>query len=375
MLYWTMKRVQESSLLELQVVVTGMHLSPEFGLTYKQIEADGFPIHKKVEMLLSADTPGSISRSTGLGIIGMASALEDLQPDMLVVLGDRFEILSAVIAAGFACIPVAHLHGGEATFGAIDESIRHSITKMSHVHFTATEDYRKRVIQLGEHPEFVYNVGAPGIENILSLDLMDRTELEQDPGIIFQKKNVLVTFHPVTLEQNSASLQMESLLAALDKIQDTGIIFTLPNADAGGRVIIEKINDWVKQNENRAAAFSSLGQLRYLSLLAQVDAVVGNSSSGLIEVPAFGIGTVNIGDRQAGRIRGETVIDCIPETAAIVEAIKRAVSDKFKTKIKHASSPYGKGKASLEVIKVLESIQLNNIIKKNFYDLPDVMHT
>jgi len=369
LLYWLMKEIQDDSALELQVIVTGMHLSPEFGLTWKQVERDGFIIHRKVEMLLSSDTPVGISKSIGLGVIGFADALEYLQPDLLVVLGDRFEIFAACQAAMVHRIPIAHIHGGEITEGAVDDAIRHAITKMSHLHFTATESYRQRVIQLGEQPQRVFNAGAPGLDNIFRLQLLDKPQLEQAIGFKLGKRNLLVTFHPVTLENATAASQFGNLLKALDCFDDSHIIFTLPNADADGRVIIGMIEQYRQRFPERIASFVSLGSLRYLSALKYMDAVVGNSSSGLIEAPAFKIGTINIGDRQKGRLCADSVIHCEPEVDAIVQAFNRLFSEKFQESLKTVENPYGNSGASAEIKELLKSQSLDGLLKKSFYDL------
>jgi GDP/UDP-N,N'-diacetylbacillosamine 2-epimerase (hydrolysing) len=308
LLYWLMKEIEADKDLELQLIVTGMHLSPEFGLTYKEIEKE-FKINKKIEMLLSSDTSIGISKSMGLAQISFAEAYEELKPDLVIVLGDRYEIFSATSAAMIGKIPVAHLHGGETTEGAFDESIRHSITKMSHLHFTATDEYKNRVIQLGEHPNRVFNVGGMGIENIKKLKLLTRDEFEKSIEFKLNKKNILVTFHPVTLENSTAKEQFQELLDVIDELKDTNIIFTKANSDTDGRVINQMIDEYVAKNFHKSIGFSSLGQLRYLSALQFVDAMVGNSSSGLTEAPSFRIGTINIGDRQKGRIKAESVID------------------------------------------------------------------
>jgi len=369
LLYWLMKEIQDDSALELQVIVTGMHLSPEFGLTWKQVEQDGFIIHRKVEMLLSSDTPVGISKSIGLGVIGFADALECLQPDVLVVLGDRFEIFAACQATMTHRIPIAHIHGGEITEGAVDDAIRHAITKMSHLHFTATESYRQRVIQLGEQPQRVFNAGAPGLDNIFRLQLLDKPQLEQAIGFKLGKRNLLVTFHPVTLENATAASQFGNLLKALDCFDDSHIIFTLPNADADGRVIIGMIEQYRQRFPERIASFVSLGSLRYLSALKYMDAVVGNSSSGLIEAPAFKIGTINIGDRQKGRLCADSVIHCEPEVDAIVQAFNRLFSEKFQESLKTVENPYGNSGASAEIKELLKSQSLDGLLKKSFYDL------
>jgi len=301
LLYWTMKEIKKDKKLELQIIATGMHLTHEFGLTYKQIEKDGFKINKKIEMVISADTPSSIVKSTGLGMIGFADALIDLKPDIMVILGDRYELLAAAYSATISRIPIAHLGGGEITLGAIDESIRHSITKMSHFHFCCHEDYRKRIIQLGEHQKNIYLVGGMGVEYIKRIRLLNRKTLEKQIGFRFSDKNLLVTFHPVTLEKNTAKKQFENLLYVLDKLKETKIIFTMPNSDAEGRIIQKLIINYVKKNKHKSTFFTYMGQKKYLSSLKYVDAVVGNSSSGIAEAPSFKIGTVNIGDRQKNR--------------------------------------------------------------------------
>ena len=368
LLYWLMKEIQEDPDLELQIIATGMHLSPEFGLTYRQIEDDGFRIDKKIEMLLSSDTPVGISKSMGLGMIGFAEAYAELNPDIIVLLGDRFEIFSAVASAMIARIPIAYLHGGEATEGLIDEPIRHSITKMSHLHFTATEGYRRRVVQLGESPARVFNVGGLGIDNIKKLKLMSRDEFENSIKFKLGQKNLLVTFHPVTLEHATAGEQFQNLLDVLDELQDTKIIFTKPNADTEGRIIVKMIDDYVSKNSHKAIAFVSLGQLRYLSALKFVDACVGNSSSGLAEAPTFKIGTINIGDRQRGRLKADSVIDCEPAKKSILTAIRKLYSKEFQDKFKNVKNPYGEGGAAEKIKKILKEVDLTDILKKEFYD-------
>jgi len=354
-------------------LVTGMHLSPEFGLTYQQVEQDGFFIDKKVELLLSSDSEVGITKSMGVGMICFSDALDELKPDILVVLGDRFEIFSAVSAAMIAKIPVAHLHGGESTEGVIDESIRHSITKMSHLHFTATEAYRRRVIQLGEQPERVFNVGAAGIDNIKRLKLLSKKKLEKALGFRLGKRNLLVTFHPVTLENSTAREQFSNLLSALDQLSGFHVIFTKANADTDGRIINEMIDRYVADNSGNCIAFTSLGQLRYLSAMQFIDGVVGNSSSGLLEVPSFKIGTVNIGDRQRGRIKARSVIDCAPLSASIKAALESLFSDEFQESLRSMVNPYGEGGAAEKVVKVLQDCSLEGILKKRFYDLPQIL--
>ncbi len=368
LLYWLMKEIEADSELELQLIVTGMHLSPEFGLTYKEIEKE-FKIDKKIEMLLSSDTSISISKSMGLAQISFAESYEELKPDIVVVLGDRYEIFSATSTAMIAKIPVAHLHGGERTEGAFDESIRHSITKMSYLHFTATQEYKNRVIQLGEHPNRVFNVGGMGIENIKRLKLLNKKEFEKSIEFKLNKKNILVTFHPVTLENSTAKEQFQELLDAIDEQEDTNIIFTKANSDTDGRVINQMIDEYVLKNSDKSICFTSLGQLRYLSALQFVDVVVGNSSSGLIEAPSFKIGTINIGDRQKGRIKAQSVIDCEPKKEEILKAFYKLYSDAFKELLKITKNPYGEGYASSKIIEKIKKNDFENILKKSFYDL------
>lgn len=369
LLYWLMKAIQDDDSFSLQIIATGMHLSPEFGLTYHEIEKD-FHIDKKIEILLSSDTPVGVSKSMGLAQISFAEAYEELAPDLVVVLGDRYEIFSAASAAMIANIPIAHIHGGETTEGAFDEAIRHSITKMSHLHFTATDEYRNRVIQLGEAPERVFNVGGMGIENIQRLALLDKKGFEKSIDFVLADKNLLVTFHPVTLESESAKKQFQALLNAVDAQENTHIIFTKANSDTDGRIINKMIDEYVAKNCHKAVGFTSLGQLRYLSALQYVDAVVGNSSSGMAEAPSFNIGTINIGDRQKGRIKAESVIDCLPTEQAIRQALLKVYSAEFQSQLKTVKNPYGDGCASNKIIHIIKSTKLHSMIKKNFYDLP-----
>lgn len=366
LLRWVMDGIRSSQELDLQVIATGMHLSPEFGLTYSEIEKDGFHVDFKVEMLLSSDTPVGITKSMGVGMIGFADALNELQPDLIVVLGDRFEIFAAVSAALVARIPVAHLHGGETTEGAFDEALRHSITKMSHLHFVAAEEYRKRVIQLGEHPDRVFNVGGLGIDNILKLNLLEKDELEESLNFKLGKKNLMITFHPVTLEKKSSAQHMKELLEALATLKETKLIFTLPNSDTDGRILFQMIENFVKEQPN-TKAFTSLGQVRYLSCIKYVDGVVGNSSSGLAEVPSFKKATINIGDRQRGRLKADSVIDCEPNKKSINNAIQKLYSTEFQEKLDTVKNPYGSGGASEALVNILESESLDGILKKTFY--------
>lgn len=369
LLHWLMKEIQADQRLQLQIVATGMHLSPEFGLTFKDIEADGFSIDEKVEMLLSSDTAIGIAKSIGLGTIGLADAFARLKPDMLVLLGDRFETFAAAQAALVARIPIAHLHGGETTEGAIDEALRHAITKMSHLHFTSAQAYRERVIQLGEDPQRVFNFGAAAMDNLCRVKLLDQSALEGALGFRLGRKNLLVTFHPVTLESASAGQQFAALLQALEALDGCHFIFTKPNADTDGRIIGDMIDAFAAHNKSTAAAFISLGQLRYLSTLRLVDGVVGNSSSGLIEAPSFGIGTVNIGDRQKGRIKADSVIDCAPDTKSIQAALERLFSDGFRQSLKTVVNPYGSGPVAQRIAHVLATTPLESVLKKAFYSL------
>lgn len=364
-----MQAIQKEEELELQIIATNMHLSPEFGLTYKEIERDGFHIDKKVEMLLSSDTSNATTKSVGLALIGFADAYEDLQPDLIVVLGDRFEILAAVSAALFYKIPVAHLHGGEITEGAYDDAIRHAITKMSHLHFTSTEEYRKRVIQLGEQPERVFNVGALGVENIRKVRLLSKKELEDSIHFVLGDKTLLVTYHPVTLEDSTAAEQCNNLLEVLETYSDYRIIFTLPNSDTDGRIIMDLIHGFVEKHADRSIAFTSLGKVRYLSALRYVSAVVGNSSSGIIEVPTFGIPTLNIGNRQKGRIAAKSVINCGTSREEIANGLQIILSEAIKEMAKKQNNPYEKENTSEAILRVLKNIPLENLIQKSFYNL------
>jgi len=367
LLYWLMKKIESDKELQLQLIVTGMHLSPEFGLTYQEIEKD-FKIDKKIEMLLSSDTSVGISKSMGLAQISFSESYENLQPNLIVVLGDRYEIFSAVSAAMIARIPIAHLHGGEATEGSIDESIRHSITKMSHLHFVATKEYKNRVIQLGEQPDRVFNVGGLGIDNINKLKLLSRKSFEQAINFSLGEKNILVTFHPVTLESSTAGIQFKELLGALDDLQDTNIIFTKANSDTDGRIINRMIDDYVTNHDN-TISFTSMGQLNYLSALQFVDAVVGNSSSGLLEAPSFKIATINVGDRQSGRIQAESVINCDPNSESIALSIKKIYTTSFQKKLLNTVNPYEQKNSSEKILQIIKNFNITNIIKKKFHDI------
>lgn len=369
-LFWLMKEIQDDPDLELQIIATCMHLSPEFGLTYRSIEKDGYRIDRKIDMLLSNDSPVAVSKSVGLGMIGFADAYEQLKPDLIVALGDRYEMLASCAAAVLARVPIAHIHGGEITNGAYDESIRHSITKMATYHFVATEEYRRRVLQLGEEASRVFCYGAPGIDNIRRLKLMRREEFEKTAGIKLGKRNILSTFHPPTLDDIAPESQFEQLLSAFDKLNDTKIIFTYPNADVGSSPLIEMLSGYVRKNKEKCHLVRSLGQLKYLSALQFVDAVVGNSSSGIIEAPSFCIPTINIGDRQDGRVMCPTVITCEPKEREISMALDKAFSKSFRDSIKNAINPYGDGTASCKIKDKLKQVAVGRgAVRKTFVDL------
>lgn len=366
-----MQEINKDNDLELYLIVSGMHLSPEFGMTYQEIEEDGFEINAKVEMLLSSDSPAGISKSIGLGVIGFADEFQRADLDMLILLGDRYEALSAAISAMVMRIPIAHLHGGELTEGAIDEGIRHSITKMSYLHFTSTEQYRNRVIQLGENPERVFYVGALGVENIKKINLMTKEELERSIHFEIDENTVVVTYHPVTLENNTVEEQFLNLLKVLDRNPKIRMIFTKANADTNGRIVNELIDKYAAQNSERACAFMSLGQKRYLSALKYCRIVIGNSSSGIIEAPSFGKPIINIGDRQKGRICADSVINCGYTQQEIQQAMETALTEEFENKARNCRNPYEKENTAANIISVIKDYLLNDKIKlkKGFYDI------
>ena len=366
-----MQEINKDNDLELYLIVSGMHLSPEFGMTYKEIEEDGFEINAKVEMLLSSDSPAGISKSIGLGVIGFADEFQRADLDMLILLGDRYEALSAAICAMVMRIPIAHLHGGELTEGAIDEGIRHSITKMSYLHFTSTEQYRNRVIQLGENPERVFYVEALGVENIKKINLMTKEELEKSIHFEIDENTVVVTYHPVTLENNTVEEQFLNLLKVLDRNPKIRMIFTKANADTNGRIVNELIDKYAAQNSERACAFVSLGQKRYLSALKYCRIVIGNSSSGIIEAPSFGKPIINIGDRQKGRICADSVINCGYTQQEIQQAMETALTKEFENKASNCRNPYEKENTAANIISVIKDYLLNDKIKlkKGFYDI------
>lgn len=365
-----MRMVADSSDCELQIIATNMHLSPEFGLTYKEIEDDGFRINRKVEMLLSSDTPNGTVKSMGLANIGFADALDELRPDLVVILGDRYEMLCAAQACLIYRIPIAHLYGGAITEGAYDDAIRHAITKLSHLHFTSTEEYRRRVIQMGEQPERVFNVGSLGVYNIKNETIMSLQELESSLGVSLGERFLLVTYHPVTMEIDKASVQCDDLLKALSEINnDFKLLFTLPNSDTGGRIIISKVNDYVRRNSDKAFAVKSLGKKRYYSALKYATAVIGNSSSGLVEAPSFHVPTLNIGIRQQGRVRGKSVCDVSADYKSIKEGLKKVLSSDFILTAKKSINPYEKEGTLEEIYRIISTSSLTDITKKQFYDV------
>ncbi|MFU7516440.1 UDP-N-acetylglucosamine 2-epimerase [Clostridium sp. HCS.1] len=356
--------------LELQLIATGMHLSPEFGMTYNNIVEDGYNINEKIEILLSSDTSVGISKSMGLATISFSEAFERLKPDMIIVLGDRFEIFAVCSAAVVAKIPIAHLHGGETTEGAFDEAFRHSITKMSYLHFTSTEEYRKRVIQLGEDPTRVFNVGAIGVENIMEIDHMSKEELEKSIGFNLGNSFSLVTFHPVTLENSTSEGQIKEVLNALDSIEDMKFIITKANSDSDGRIINKVIDDYCDKDKSKYISFTSMGYKRYLSAMKYCDMVIGNSSSGIIEAPSFKKATINIGDRQKGRTQAKSIINCKPIKDEIIKSINIARSDEFKMVLESTKNPYENGKTSERIMYEIKKILNNSIdIKKSFYNI------
>lgn len=366
LLYWLLHDIRADNDLQLQLLVSGSHLSPEFGHTYQQIEADGFEISAKIEILLSSDSAVGTVKSMGLALIGLADTLARLQPDVLVILGDRFEALAAAQSAMLMKVPVLHLHGGEISEGATDDAIRHAISKLSYLHATSTDAYRQRVIQLGEAPERVHNVGAIGLDHLTRSNLLNKTELAQALNFKLTQPFFVVTYHPVTLADEPAQASFAALLAALDKFPGHQVILTYPNADEGGRQIMSMLQQYAATQPQRVLAIKSLGQLRYLSAVKHAAAVVGNSSSGIIEVPAFNVPTINIGSRQQGRLAAPSVLHCSATESAIETTIAKALNHP----VTHNSNPYGQGDASGKVIQMIKQLQFNPV--KTFYDLPGV---
>jgi len=364
-----MAEVKNDAGMQLQIIVSGAHLSYEMGLTYREIEADGFKINKKIEILLSSDTGTGAAKSAGLASIGVGEALAELAPDIFVVLGDRFETLAATFSALLLRVPVAHIHGGELSEGALDDSMRHAITKMSCLHFTAAGQYSKRVVQLGEAPSSVFNFGAPGVENIRRGDLLDRNGFEKAIGFELGEKNLLITYHPETAGSVSNEFCFNELLLALKDLRGAKLIFSMPNADAGSRSLKKMIDRFVSENGERAIAFESLGRARYLSALKHVDAVVGNSSSGIIEAPSFKIGTINIGSRQLGRARAKSVIDCAAASDSIKKAIARLYSKEFQNELKSVKNIYEKKNTAANIKKVLKNCDPASLLVKKFNDI------
>lgn len=364
-----MDKVQDSNNLQLQILVSGTHLSPEFGMTIQEIISDGFEPDETVEMLLSGDTPTAICKTMGLALISYGEALKRLQPDIIVILGDRFEAFCMAAVAQVLRIPVAHIHGGETTKGSIDEAFRHSITKMSHLHFASCEAHRQRIIQLGEPPDCVFNVGALGVENISKIHIMRRENLGKSIKFTLDCPYFLVTFHPVTLEEATSKIQFQAILNALEEFPDYKIIFTKTNADTDGRVINQLIDDFVVAHANRSVKFVSLGTILYLSVVKHAEAVIGNSSSGILEVPGFKVPTVNIGDRQKGRVRPESVIDCETETSCISLAIKKALNPSFRNSLDNMTNPYAQPNTAKQIVEIIGQTPLKGILKKQFYDI------
>ena len=364
------RMINESERTQLQLIATNMHLSPTYGETYKEIEADGFKIDRKIPIIEEGknDTVATL-KSMAKAVAGFADAYNELKPNMIVVLGDRYEILAAAIAALIEKIPIAHIHGGEVTEGAYDDAIRHSITKMSHLHFPSIEPYRKRIIQMGEDPERVFAVGAIGVENIKRIPLLSKEETEQSIGFALDKNTILVTYHPVTLGPDSMKRDIDDFISVLDDNKYLRIIFTMPNSDNGSEVIVDAIYKFVSNNKNRAVAFKSLGLKRYLSVMKEVGAVVGNSSSGIVEVPSFGVPTLNIGDRQKGRLAAESVVNCGSDKDSIRDGLSKVLSTEFQDFCKTVENPYGKENTAEEIFKVISSYPLDNIIQKHFYDI------
>ena len=362
-----MREINSSPNLELQVIVTGMHLSGDFGSTYLEIQEDDFKFSYVVDMLLNSDSPAAIAKSIGIGVMGFADAFVNLQPNYLILLGDRFEVFAAASAAHTMGIPIVHLHGGEVTEGSIDDGYRHGITKLSSLHFTATTEYRNRVIQMGQWPKSVHVVGALGLDAIKNVMPVSQPALEDFLGISLSGDSLLVTLHPETHGAEPAEDQVTGMLDALARV-DASLIFTMPNADSGGRKIWSFIESFVAENRSRACLHRSLGQDRYISLLSRVSAVVGNSSSGIIEAPSFGIGTVNIGRRQAGRICAKSVINCSPSSDDIFASINKVLDPSFRKLAREVVNPYGTPGASKRIIRILDAWDWS-VTSQAFYDL------
>ena len=368
-----MRMIKDSPKTQLQVIATNMHLSPKFGNTYQEIERDGFTIDCKIPIIDDNDKDDAVTtvKSMSKALAGFADAYNELKPDLVVVLGDRYEILAAATAALIERIPIAHIHGGEVTEGAFDDAIRHSITKMSHLHFASTEAYRKRIIQLGEQPDRVFYTGAVGVENVKKIPLMSKEEVEKEIDFKIDENTILVTYHPVTLGNRTAKDDIDDFISALEERKDLRVIFTMPNSDTGGQFIVDAVNNYVNSNADRAKAFKSLGVVRYLSVMKQVAAVVGNSSSGIVEVPSFGIPTLNIGDRQKGRIQADSTYNCLPDKDSVLKGLDKVLSKEFRELASKVHNPYEKANTAEEIFKVISTYPLEQLIQKHFYDIKE----
>jgi len=366
-----MRMIKDSPMTQLQVIATNMHLSPKFGNTYQEIEKDGFTIDRKIPIIDEKDKDDAVTtvKSMAKALAGFADAYNELKPDLVVVLGDRYEILAAATAALIERIPIAHIHGGEVTEGAFDDAIRHSITKMSQLHFASTEAYRKRIIQLGEQPDRVFYTGAVGVENVKRLPLMSKEEVEKEIDFKIDENTILVTYHPVTLGNRTAKDDIDDFIAALEERKDLRVIFTMPNSDTGSQFIVEAVNGFVGRNRGRAKAFKSLGVVRYLSVMKQVAVVVGNSSSGIVEVPSFGIPTLNIGDRQKGRIQAESTYNCLPDKVSVLKGLDTVLSKEFRELASKVHNPYEKANTAEEIFKVISTYPIEQLNQKHFYDI------
>ena len=367
LLYWILKEIQSDCNLELQLIVTGTHLSPEFGMTIKEIENE-FVINKTIEILMSSDTSIGISKTMALAQISISEALSELNPDIVLLLGDRSELLSAAAAALIARIPIAHIHGGETTEGAYDEAIRHSITKMSHLHFATTEKYKQRIIQLGEDPKTVFNFGAPGLDNLKKLPLLGRKKIEKKLKLKFNLRNILVAFHPITLQKNSTEKYFSQIIEALNGLKNTNLIFTKSNADVESRIINSMIDDYVSNNRKKSISFHSLGQINFLSCIKNCDIIIGNSSSGIIEAPSLRTATIDIGDRQKGRIRASSVISCSANKEEILQAINRVYTTEFSSIVKLTTNPYYQDNTSKKIVEEIKRYKFSKNLIKKFYD-------
>lgn len=369
LLHFLLEDLKASPSLELQLLVSGSHLSPEFGETVREIEKDGWQIDAKVEMLVSSNSAVGVVKSMGLGLIGFADTLERMKPDLLIILGDRFEALAIAQAALIMKIPIAHVHGGEISEGAFDDAIRHAITKMASLHFVAAERYRQRVIQMGEQPSTVFNVGAIGLDHFMRGARMPKDELCASLRFELREPYLLVTYHPVTQLEEDPEATFAALLRALDRFPEHQILITYPNADNGGRELIRMVQAYAAAQPQRVCAVASLGFRRYHSALGSAAAMIGNSSSGIIEAPAFAVPTVNVGARQLGRLAAESVLHCAPNEEAIVEAIDRALSEPFRAICRNATNPYGQGNAAAAIVSVLETDPWP--FDKHFYDIEE----